>query len=156
MADLKCVTYCGLFCGLCLNAGRIPQTADALRGLLERVHVEEWGPEHADFDAFWRFLAELIAFRDRASCRTHACGIEPCAIRGCAEKREVVACPLCREYPCEKIATLASRYPTLLTDGERMRDLGMDLWVKEQEARKARGFAYVDVRYDSPSVPRDA
>ncbi len=152
MTELRCVTYCGL----CLNAGRIPQTAEQLRGLLKRVRVEEWGPERADFQSFWRFLSDLIAFRDRASCRDHACGIEPCAIRACAEEKKVDACPLCGDYPCAKIAALAKRYPTLLADGERMRDLGMDLWVREQELRKSRGFAYVDVRYDAPSPSRDA
>jgi hypothetical protein len=66
-----------------------------------------------------------------------------------------VACPFCTDYPCERIRTLSKRYPSLLCDGERLREIGADAWVAEQEARKARGFAYVDIRYD-PADPAGA
>jgi len=153
MVDLRRVTYCGLYCGLCLNGGRIPQRAGELQALLRKVRVEEWGPELPDFAAFWCFLGELIEFESHAGCRSHACGIEPCAIRACAEARKVEACPFCADYPCEHIQTLAKRYPLLLADGERMRDVGLEPWIKEQEARRASGFAYVDIRYDAPTTP---
>jgi hypothetical protein len=46
---------------------------------------------------------------------------------------------------------LTKRYVTLLGDGERMREIGIDLWIQEQDARQARGFAYVDLRAEPPA-----
>ncbi len=146
MTDLQRVAYCGLHCGLCLNGCRVPRRAGELRTLLERVSVAEWGPELSDFAAFWRFLSELAAFEARASCREHSCGPEPCAIRTCASSRGVDACPFCDSYPCDPIEALAKRYVTLLGDGRRMREVGLDRWIEEQQARQACGFAYADLR----------
>lgn len=154
MADLKRVAYCGLYCGLCLNGCRIPRRAEDLKDLLQRVRVEEWSPEELqDFEEFWRFLGNLADFESRASCREHACGLEPCSIRTCAAAKGVDACPFCDDYPCEPILTIAKRYVTLLGDGRRMREVGLDRWVEEQKARQARGFAYVDIRYDANDAP---
>jgi hypothetical protein len=153
MADLKRVAYCGIYCGLCLNGGRIPQRAGELKELLEKVSVETWGPDLPDFDAFWRFLENLAAFSSRASCRERSCGLESCAIRTCASSRGVDACPFCGDYPCGHIDALAARYVSLLGDGRRMREVGLDRWIEEQEARRARGFAYADIRFEPYGIP---
>ncbi len=153
MANLRHVTYCGLYCGLCLNGGRIPRRAAELQDLLKKVKIELWGPDLPGYEGFRTFLDSLAEFEPRASCRERSCGLEDCAIRACAEEQRVVACPLCTDYPCERIRTLAKRYPSLLCDGERLREIGVDAWVAEQEARKARGFAYVDIRYDPTDLP---
>jgi hypothetical protein len=144
--DLRQVTYCGLYCGLCLNGGRIPLRAAELRGLLNRVSIAEWGPELPDFAEFWRFLERLAQFASHASCRERACGPDDCAIRDCASSRAIDACPFCGDYPCERIRTLAKRYVTLIGDGERMREVGIERWVQEQAGRQDRGFSYSDLR----------
>jgi hypothetical protein len=149
VTDLKHVTYCGLYCGLCLNGCRIPRRAAELQDLLHKVRIEEWGPDLPGYDGFRVFLNELAGFEPRASCRARSCGPETCAIRTCAEEKGVDACPFCSDYPCERILTLAKRYVMLIGDGERMRAVGLEAWIEKQEARKARGFAYVDVRYDA-------
>ena len=153
MADLKRVGYCGLYCGLCLNACRIPRRAAELQGLLRQVSVEEWGPELPDFAEFWRFLQSLADFESRASCRGKTCGPDPCSIRDCASARGADACPLCADYPCDRIHGLAKRYVTLLGDGQRLREVGVERWIEEQKTRQARGFAYVDLRGDLPDSP---
>ena len=153
VTDLKHVTYCGLYCGLCLNGGRIPRRAAELRDLLQKVKIELWGPDLPGYEGFRTFLDSLAEFAPRASCRERSCGLENCAIRTCAEERRVVACPFCADYPCERIRTLSKRYPSLLCDGERLREIGADAWVAEQEARKACGFAYVDIRYEPDGAP---
>ncbi len=146
MSDLRRVAYCGLYCGLCLNGCRIPRRAGELRDLLRRVRVDEWGPALPDFPEFWRFLGGLATFEAKASCREKTCGPERCAIRDCASSRQIDACPLCEEYPCDRIRAIATRYVTLIGDGERLREVGVDRWIDEQKARQARGFAYVDLR----------
>ncbi len=150
MTDLQRVAYCGLYCGLCLHAHRIPRRAGEFRDLLRSASVEEWGHEIPDFDAFWRFLERLAEFEARAGCRVKTCGPDSCAIRDCASGREVDACPFCGDYPCDRIHSLALRYATLLSDGERMREVGLDRWIEEQRERQARGFAYADLRPTTP------
>jgi len=149
MTDLKRVAYCGLYCGLCLNGCRIPRRAEELKELLGKVAVAEWGPELPGFDDFWQFLDNLSKFEPRASCREHSCGPEPCAIRTCATTRGVEACPFCSAYPCDHIHALAKRYVMLIGDGERMRKIGVDRWIEEQQERQARGFAYADILFRS-------
>ncbi len=151
MTDLKHVAYCGLYCGLCLNACRIPRRADELRDLLRRVSVEEWGPELPGYAEFWQFLQRLADFEAVASCRGKTCGPDTCAIRDCASAKGLDACPFCGDYPCERIRALGKRYVTLIGDGERMREVGLDRWIAEQKARQEGGFAYVDLRPSSPA-----
>ncbi len=43
MVDLRFVTYCGLYCGLCTERGRIPRQAAALRELMRKEGYETWG-----------------------------------------------------------------------------------------------------------------
>ena len=74
-------------------------------------------------------------------------GFPGCSVRACAQQREVTACPLCPDFPCDRLAML-NHYPLLVADGKRMRQLGLEKWVAEQEAREAAGFAYADVRYE--------
>jgi hypothetical protein len=146
--DLRLVTYCGLYCGLCLNGGRIPQRAAELQCLLQRVSVEEWGPELPGFPEFWRFLERLARSSERASCRERICGPDPCTIRDCASSRQLDVCPFCLDYPCDRIRALSGRYVTLLGDGARMREIGIDPWIREQKARQKNGFAYADLRHE--------
>ena len=153
MADLKKVTYCGLYCGLCANGGRIPAQARALRETLQAEGCEAWGPTMADFQEFWRFLRGLTEADSRCSCREGNCGPPFCTIRKCASEKGVDACPFCTEYPCERIRGLAKGYVTMLADGQRMREIGLDRWIQEQEDRKATGFAYADIRCHPYEVP---
>ncbi len=78
--------------------------------------------------------------------RGETCGTPDCAIRNCAKDRGVTACGFCSEYPCAKLKTLFKSGPTLLFDGYRIKEIGMDAWIEEQEARRKNGFCYGDIR----------
>ncbi len=154
MADLKQVTYCGLHCGLCAQCNRIPKQAAALRESMHNEGWDSWGKElDSRFGTFWEYLNWLVASEARCSCREGTCGPPFCAVRKCAQHKDVDVCPFCEEYPCDRIRGIAKGYVTLLADGKRMTDIGLDRWIQEQEARKSTGFAYVDIRcypYDIP------
>ena len=146
--NLEEVTYCGLYCGLCASRRRIPRQAATLR---ETLRKEGYGRGYFDvpglekvFSAFWEGLG-ILADVPCPGCRAGA-GFPGCSVRACAQEREVTACPLCPDFPCERLAML-NQYPLLVVDGKRMRQLGLEKWVAEQEAREATGFAYADVRY---------
>jgi hypothetical protein len=133
MTDLRKVTYCGLYCGLCSTCNRTPKQASVLQETLRKEAVEYWGPSLPDFEEFWRFLGKLAESEAQCSCREGTCGPSFCSIRKCAPEKGIEVGPFC--------------------DGERMKEVGLDKWIEEQEKRKATGFAYVDIRNEPYDVP---
>ena len=147
MAELKLVTYCGLHCTLCAQRGRIPRQAEELRESMHKEGYDFWGPEIPGFKEFWKFLTDLCDVDNGCpGCRAGG-GYPACTIRKCARERGVEICVFCGEYPCERVLEIAKRYPTLLSDGKRMREIGLEAWIQEQEERARTGFAYADIRY---------
>jgi len=147
MADLKYVTYCGLYCKLCAHIARMPGHARDLRDTMRKEGWEHYGEAvHPGFGEFWRIL-EHLAETDATcpGCRG-GCGFPGCQIRTCARERAVDACPLCADYPCDHIGDLGRSYPTLIADGARMAEIGLDAWIAELEERRATGSAYADIR----------
>ncbi len=145
--NLEEVAYCGLYCGLCASRRRIPRQAATLRETLRREGYDRGYFDvprlHKVFAEFWEGLS-CLADCPCIGCRAGG-GNPDCAIRACAEGREVMACPLCPDYPCERLDTLR-HYPLLLANGRRMQQVGLEEWIAGQEARAATGFAYADIR----------
>lgn len=150
MTDLRYVTYCGLYCHLCANLARIPQQSAVLRETLQK---EGWGyfGQYAlrGFKEFWAAL-ETLSESDKTcqGCRG-GCGDPDCGIRKCARDKQVEVCSFCPEYPCHQIEALAKRYPNLISDGTRQKQIGIEKWVEEQEQRRRTGFCYADIRHPS-------
>jgi hypothetical protein len=155
MADLTLVTYCGLYCSLCAERGRIPRQARTLYDTMVKEGYETWGSEVPGFEEFWRFLANLCDPDSTCPGCRQGGGPPFCGIRKCARRRGVEVCAFCDETPCERILSLAEGYPTLVSDGERMREIGLEAWIQEQEARAETGFAYADIRCHPYEVPSE-
>ncbi|NLF02040.1 MAG: DUF3795 domain-containing protein [Anaerolineales bacterium] len=153
MTDLTQVTYCGLYCGLCAERNRIPLRAQALRDAMHKEGWDLWGREIPNFKEFWAFLNGVAEPETLCNCREGQGGPPFCGIRKCARERGADICPFCSDYPCERIQALAKGYVMMLADGQRMREIGLDAWIEEQEARKKTGFAYVDIRCEPYDVP---
>ena len=150
MADMKYVTYCGLYCRLCANLARIPQQSSALRETLQREGWEFFGQYAIDgFKEFWAALGKLSDFDKTCNGCRGGCGDPDCGIRKCAREKKIEVCSSCDEYPCALIANLAKRYPNLISDGTRQRQIGIEKWMLEQEQRCRTGFCYADVRHPS-------
>lgn len=144
---LQLVAYCGLYCGLCANRNRIPKRAKLLKETLHDEGMDSWYkyiPSMKNtFPTFWKFLEKLMNMN--CTCRTGG-GPPDCKIRECAKKKEVDTCPLCSEYPCRLIESLAEHYVAAIQDGKRLKKTGLKMWVKEQEKRARRGVVYADIR----------
>jgi hypothetical protein len=153
MDNLKFITYCGLYCGLCSNRGRTPRQADALRETMARDGWDKWGAEQPGFSEFWKFLANLCdPDKIGPGCRQD-CGAPFCAIRKCARNKKIDVCVFCEEYPCKRVLEIAKGYPTLISDGRRMKEIGIEAWVGEQKKRAETGFVYSDIRCYPYNVP---
>jgi hypothetical protein len=155
MQDQEYLGYCGIYCELCSARTQIPERAGALMTSMRAADYEDFGPGLRDFEPFWRFLGELAQVGPETCCRTDGCGAPFCAIRKCARRREVTWCGECDDYPCDHVRTLARSEPAMLYDGQRLREIGMEAWLQEQQARKAAGFCYGDIRCGTGEVPRE-
>jgi len=155
MDKLKLVTYCGLYCGLCAQRSRIPREANRLKESMVKEGYEFWGKELPKFKDFWTFLTDLSnPEKSCPGCRQDG-GPPFCSIRKCARKSKIDVCIFCKEYPCKRVLGIAKGYPTLIADGKRMKEIGVEAWVKEQEERSKTGFAYVDIRCYPYEVPEE-
>jgi len=148
--EMKYVTYCGLYCGLCSSRGRIPQQSRVLRDSMVKDGYDQWGEQYLpNFKEFWTFLnARCEPDKCCPGCRQGG-GNPECDIRKCAQKRNVEICVNCDDYPCERISGISGLgkiYPTLIADGQRLKEIGIDRWVQEQKKRAETGFVYSDIR----------
>ena len=148
------VAYCGLYCGLCDHRTKIPKHAVALIESMERAEYDDWGPSLPDFSEFWRFLKQLAVVDDSRCCRVGKCGEGFCAIKRCTTEKGVRICVECDQYPCKWVTGLAKSEPTLLHDGKRIKEKGLEVWVQEQEERRRLGFCYADVRCLPSGFPK--
>lgn len=148
MDSLKEVTYCGLYCQLCSNCGRVPQQAKALKETMTRDGWPNWGGAIPNFESFWGFLEWLVT-KDCPGCRSGQCGDPDCKIRQCAQEREVVACAFCDEFPCAHMQAFSRRYPTVIADSQRLKEMGVEAWIAVMERRRQDGFCYADSRYET-------
>jgi hypothetical protein len=147
--ELKLVTFCGLYCGLCAMRARIPKQATALKTSLSAEGIEYWGKNMKDYQEFWGFLSRLSEPDTSCPGCRQGGGYPGCEIRKCAQQKKIEICPMCADYPCDRIKQLGRRYPTLIADGKRLKEISSEKWIKEQEKRALTGFAYVDIRNES-------
>jgi hypothetical protein len=152
---MELVTYCGLYCGLCAERTRIPQTARALQTAMTEEGWPFWGPSMPGFNEFWTFLENLGAGEGCPGCRAGG-GYPECQIRICARERGLEVCSQCIDFACERLESLAAIYPTLIADNLRMKAVGMEQWLIEQQERAHRGVVYADIRYRTHDPEDDA
>jgi hypothetical protein len=155
MDNMKFVTYCGLYCGLCAAHGRIPEQAKALRETMANEGWDKWGVNIPGFKEFWKFLNDRCEpDKNCPGCRQGG-GPPFCSIRKCATAKKIDLCVQCDEYPCYRIESIAKGYPTLLADGRRIKEFGLEKWIGEQKQRAKTGFTYADIRCYPYSVPEE-
>jgi len=52
------------------------------------------------------------------------------------------------------IQAFSKTEPTLIFDGERMKEIGLEKWIDEQEVRRQNGFCYGDMRCGKGNIPQ--
>ena len=142
------VSYCGLYCKLCQFTYNL---ADNLKRDLKHRHGDGFAK---DAPEFWRTLS-MLSIKPKGNCRKGGCNDGfPCAIRQCAKEKGVFTCPECETYPCTRIKTLAGGTAyNMVFDGHRMKDIGLDEWLQEQEERIKDGFHYHMLQCEQCKVP---
>ena len=153
MDKRKYLTYCGLYCELCDARNKTPQKARELRLSLIEGEFEEWGPGISEYKDFWKLLNRFADTPEDMCCKNKSCGHPNCRIRKCAEEKGLECCAFCEDYPCEMIINFGKSEPLLIHDGMRIKEIGIEAWIEEQEKRKEKGFNYSDIRTGKPEIP---
>ena len=146
LESLKYVTYSGLYCGLCSLRARIPQQAKALRDSLAKDDFDQWGRDMPNFNEFWSLLNQWCDLNNCCPGCRQGGGYPDCEIRKCIKQRKDEFCPSCEDYPCKHISALGKIYPTLIADGRRLKEIGVERWIPELHKRAETGFVYSDIR----------
>ena len=119
--DATLAGVCGVYCGAC------------------PVH-RAWAEQ--DFAKLRSLAASLGTTTDKlmcTGCRTPAafCLGGDCEIKACAQARGVAFCPSCADYPCERIERFEAGAPyraAMRAGADRLRDAGVSVWLREQDA----------------------
>jgi hypothetical protein len=138
--DKHLVGYCGLYCGGC-------DTLRVYRQGLRENRTPEWGELPGRLRDNLPFKPKPIICEGCGSDTVFG-GCAICPFRKCARKRGVIAlCMECDRYPCfrhylfgllAKIFRIQKKLPhqkTMAENLERIRALGTDAWLVEQDAK---------------------
>ena len=124
MYRFKLLGVCGLHCGACYHyRAAFPES----KHLLETVA---------------RQYASLEGFTCKG-CRSDSLYVHPgcteCFFRACAEKKEILHCGLCDEYPCKQLKAFQSNgrphHADIFDNIEDLKVRGPEEWLAMQELR---------------------
>jgi len=128
--QLNLAAPCGLYCGAC-SAYVASRRGDAerLQELSERVA---------------RYRGQNVDVKDLAcdgclSSEVIAVYCRQCVLRACAFEKGLTHCAQCSDSPCQRITDFNNdgirHHSEVLGNIRRQREIGIDAWIKEQEAR---------------------
>jgi len=133
--------YCGLYCKMCSIIATLPLMAGDLFATMQADGWEFYGKEvYPEFDEFWKVLKNLKAMDETSPLCKGGCGDPTCQIRVCAKSKGLEVCAFCADFPCQTLSDFTRRYPFVLKNNERIRELGLEAWLAEQEELVAKGI----------------
>ena len=135
------ICYCGLYCENCAVMAKVAPASKVLYDEMRKAGFEDVINFIPGGGGFWPFLKSMAENGICVSCIGGG-GDPGCAIRLCAKERNVEACALCDDYPCEKIDVFLQKHPSLKQDNELFREQGVEAWGKLQDERRRNGFTY--------------
>ena len=142
--DRKYICYCGLYCENCAVKAKVGPAGKVLYEEMKKAGFEDVIHFIPGGEGFWPFLKGMAENGMCISCKDGG-GNPGCAIRKCAKEKNVEACALCENYPCDALAEFFKGYPSLKQDNALLREKGMEAWGCLQDERRAKGFTYTDL-----------
>ncbi|HOY85002.1 MAG: DUF3795 domain-containing protein [Candidatus Cloacimonetes bacterium] len=144
---LKDIAYCGLNCRLCNLTTILPDAAAKLLGIMRDDGWELYGPElYPEFAEFWKVLADLSGLKESCPMCKGGCGNPECVFRICARDKGLELCADCPDYPCQPLQDFyAGHYAKLAVNNERIREIGLEAWLEEQQQLVERGLSFKDL-----------
>lgn len=112
---------CGMYCGAC------------------DIYYATIHPDYQD-----KLAKHLGCEVNELSCKgcgqlTESCWGYNCGIANCCETHKVASCRECTRFPCDLLTDFAedapSHHHTVIENSIRIKDIGEDQWLEEQEKR---------------------
>jgi len=133
---------CGVYCGQCPKGnGRVKAIAGELKRLVDTVGYDwmENGVKSFKFTEFRKGL-EWFSQAQCPMCLNE--GGAPCENRKCATTKKLDSCLLCGDYlTCKNTVNQRSRYPFVVENFERVKQVGLQKHLEEEEERSKAGVS---------------
>ena len=141
------IAYCGLNCRLCNLTTILPEAAAKLRQIMRADNWELYGSQvFAEFEPFWKVLNELAGLKKTSPMCVGGCGNPDCLIRICARGKGLRLCAECPDYPCQPLKEFyTGHYEKLAVNNERIRAIGIEDWLEEQQELVDAGRSFSDL-----------
>jgi len=146
MENKDFTTHCGLYCKLCAHYARVPKQAAKFKVILLKEGYDYFGeyiyPEYKNF----RKVLDQMESTDLTKCRCFGgCGNPECKIRICAKEKGIEYCASCADFPCANFTEgFLKTYPCLIANNRRIKEIGIEAWIKEQEKLFKADYSYND------------
>ena len=142
--DKRYACFCGLYCEHCSVKAKVGPAARVLYDEMKKAGFEDVINFIPGGEGFWPFLKSMVEDGMCVSCKDGS-GNPGCAIRLCAQDKDVEMCAFCEDYPCDKFTDFLKAtvgYSVLEQDNALLRDKGWDVWLELQANRRIDGFTY--------------
>jgi len=137
---------CGVYCGQCASGNhRIRIIASELKRLVDLYRFEwlEQVPQGFSFKEFRKGL-EWFAASNCTGCKAGG-GPPTCEARKCAKEKGLQSCLLCSDFlTCPKTKYHRETYPQTVEGYKRVKEVGFEKWLEEQEMKAMAGFDLCD------------
>ena len=142
--DRKSRSYgiCGVYCGQCPKGnGRVKAIAGELKRLVDTIGYD-WMENDIRSFKFTEFRKGLEWFSQAQCPMCLNEGGAPCENRECATAKKLDSCLLCGDYlVCKNTVGQRSRYPFLVENYERVKQVGFEKHLEEEEQRARAGIS---------------
>lgn len=136
------IAYCGINCRMCNLTTILPEAALKLYQIMKDDSWELFGSMvYPEFEDFWKVLYALSGMKDHCPMCKGGCGDPDCKFRICAKEKGHQLCVECTSFPCEGLnAFYTNRYPYLLQSMARLKEIGAEAWLTEQQELVDKGL----------------
>jgi hypothetical protein len=142
---------CGVYCGQCPSGnGRVKMFSAELKRLVDTCGYD-WVENAIKSFSFAEFRKGLEWFSNAQCTGCQGGGGAPCKNKGCASEKKLESCLLCQDYrTCAHTAYHRERYPSVVYNHERVKQVGLQKHLEEEEERARAGvnmMSHLERRY---------
>ncbi len=145
--DNKLYGVCGVYCGQCHTMEKVHLLAMELKKLI--IDDYDWVANVVDDIDYTNFLKGLEWF-SKQHCPTCVKISDPwCEVRKCEKiiNKELKSCLLCEEFlNCPRTEYQRDRYPFVIDRYHRVKQIGFEKHLEEEEKRAKEGVRLIDIR----------
>jgi hypothetical protein len=126
------IGFCGIWCGSCpAGSGAIMELTRIYEEVVKKNKLEKWAPKDFNFNEFMKGLSSIQKMATCSGC--HKGGGNPaCAVRICAQKKDILNCSQCSELlTCKNFKDLEKSHPRIKEDLKKIKNVDQNKLVEK-------------------------